>query len=92
VSGTEASITVKDMFPQETCDALVKNPEAYIGRIAEDSPKEFYAMSERPTQPVVCEYTVEDKHFIVRDDGMLKLVGNLLCSGLSKRAVSTETK
>jgi len=35
---------------------------------------------------------VEDKHFIVRDDGMLKLVGNLLCSGLSKRAVSTETK
>ena len=86
VTGTAASITVKDTFPDETCQAIVANPAKYIGDIAEDSPKEFYSMSEAPQQPVVCEYTIENKHFIVRDEGMLKVVGNILCSGLSKRS------
>lgn len=86
VTGTEASVTVKDMFPDETCQAIIANPAKYFGDIAEDTSKDLYAMSEAPKQPVVCEYTVEGKHFIVRDDGMLKVVGNILCNGLGKRA------
>lgn len=85
VRGTAASITVKGMFPGKTCDALIANPVKYVGDLAEDS-KDLYAMSERPTQPVVCEYTVDGDAFVVRDDGMLKVVGNILCSGLGKRA------
>ena len=85
VSGTAASITVKGMFPDDTCKALISNPARYIGEVAEDSPRQLYSMSERPTQPVVCEYTVDSKHLIVRDDGMLKVVGNIVCSGLAKR-------
>jgi hypothetical protein len=85
VRGTAASITVKGMFPGKTCDALIANPVKYVGDLAEDS-KDLYAMSERPSQPVVCEYTVDGDAFVVRDEGMLKVVGNILCSGLGKRA------
>lgn len=86
VRGTEASVTVKASFPNETCEAVIKNPSAFFGDLAEDGKKEFYAMSEAPLQPVICEYDVQGKHFMVRDDGMFKVVGNLLCSGLAKRA------
>ena len=73
-------------FPSDTCKALIANPAKYVGDIAEDSAKDLYAMSERPTQPQVCEYAIDGKTFIVRDEGMLKVVGNVLCSGLAKRA------
>lgn len=86
VKGTAASVTVKSMFPNDTCKALIANPAKYVGGVAEDSAKEMYAMSERPAQPQVCEYTIEGRTFIVRDEGMLKVVGNILCSGLAKRA------
>jgi hypothetical protein len=85
VRGTAASITVKGLFPGRTCDALIANPVKYVGDLAEDS-KDLYSMSDRPTQPVVCEYTVDGSAFVVRDEGMLKVVGNILCSGLGKRA------
>jgi hypothetical protein len=85
VRGTAASITVKGTFPGGACDALIRNPVKYIGDVAADS-KEFYAMSDRPAQPVVCEYTIDGEAFVVRDEGMLKVVGNILCSGLGKRA------
>lgn len=86
VKGTAASVTVKATFPNDTCKALIANPAKYVGDIAEDSAKDLYAMSERPTQPQVCEYAIDGKAFIVRDEGMLKVVGNVLCSGLAKRA------
>jgi hypothetical protein len=86
VRGTAATVTVKSTFSGETCKALISNPAKFVGDIAEDSAKDLYAMSERPTQPQVCEYTIDGKTFIVRDEGMLKVVGNVLCSGLAKRA------
>ena len=86
VKGTAASVTVKGALPNDTCKALIANPAKYVGDIAEDSAKDLYAMSERPTQPQVCEYTIDGKAFIVRDEGMLKVVGNVLCSGFAKRA------
>ena len=86
VKGTAASVTVKGTFPNDTCKALIANPAKYVGDIAEDSAKDLYAMSERPTQPQVCEYSLDGRTFIVRDEGMLKVVGNVLCSGLAKRA------
>jgi len=86
VRGTEASITVKGMFPAGTCEGLVATPEKYLGAIADDDARDLYAMSERPTQPVICEYTVDGKHMIVRDEGLLKVVGNVLCTSLSRRA------
>lgn len=86
VRGAAASITVKGMFPSGTCEALIKNPEKYVGDLAEDEGRDLYSMSERPTEPVVCEYPIEGRTFVVRDDGMLKIVGNILCSSLAKRA------
>ena len=86
VKGTAASVTVKGTFPNDTCKALISNPAKFVGDIAQDSAKDLYAMSERPTQPQVCEYTIDGRSFIVRDDGMLKVVGNVLCSGLARRA------
>lgn len=86
VKGTAASVTVKSLFPNDTCQALIANPAKFVGDIAEDSARDFYTMSERPTQPQVCEYAIDGRSFIVRDEGMLKVVGNILCSGLAKRA------
>lgn len=86
VRGTEATITVKGMFPGGTCDALVQNPTRYLGDIAEDTRKDLYARSERPTEAMICEYRIDGKQFIVRDAGLLKVVGNILCSSLSRRA------
>ena len=86
VRGTAGSITVKGMFPSGTCDALVANPAKYVGDLAEEGGKDLYSMSERPAQPVVCEYPIEGKTFVVRDEGVLKVVGNILCSSLGKRA------
>lgn len=86
IRGTAASITVKGMFPSGTCEALIKNPVKYVGDLAEDGGRDLYSMSERPTQPVVCEYAIEGKTFVVRDEGVLKLVGNILCSSLGRRA------
>ena len=86
VRGTAASITVKAMFPHDTCKALIATPEKFLGDLAQDSSKDMYAMTDRPTQPTVCEHTLDGRRFVVRDEGMLKVVGNLLCSGLAKRA------
>ena len=86
VRGTAASVTVKSVFPGDTCKALVSNPSKYVGDSADGSARDMYAMSERPAQPVICEHTIDGRRFIVRDDGMLKVVGNILCSGLAKRA------
>ena len=86
VKGAAASVTVKSMFPGGTCEALIANPAKYVGDVAQDSAKDLYAMSERPTQPVVCEYRIDGRAFVVRDEGMLKVVGNVLCSGLAKRS------
>ena len=86
VRGTAASITVKGMFPSGTCEALIKNPVKYVGDLAEDGGKDLYSMSERPTQPVVCEYPIDGKVFVVRAEGVLKGVGTILCSSLGRRA------
>jgi len=83
--GGECYVGVKGTA-NDTCKALIANPAKYVGDIAEDSAKDLYAMSERPTEPQVCEYTIDGRNFIVRDEGMLKVVGNVLCSGLAKRA------
>jgi hypothetical protein len=86
VKGTAASVTVKSMFPNDTCKALIANPAKFMGDLAQDRARDLYAMSERPAQPQVCEYAIDGRTFIVRDEGVLKLVGNILCSGLGKRA------
>lgn len=86
VRGTAASITVKGRFPSGTCEALIKNPVRYVGDLAENGGRDLYSMSERPTQPVVCEYVIDGRTFVVRDEGMLKVIGNLLCAGLGRRA------
>ena len=86
VRGTAASVTVKAMCPDETCQSFSATPAKFVGDVALESGKDMYAMTDRPTQPVICEHTIDGRRFIVRDEGMLKVVGNLMCSGLAKRA------
>ena len=85
VKGAAASVTVKGVFPGGTCAALIEDPEKYVGDFAEDFAGEMYEMSERPKEPQICEYVIDGKTFIVRDEGVLKVVGSTMCTGLSKR-------
>lgn len=85
VRGTAASVTVKGAFPAATCKAVIETPARFFGDLADGS-KDLYEMTEKPAQPVVCEHTIDGKRFVVRDDGMLKVIGNAMCAGLSKRA------
>lgn len=68
--GQAASITVSGLMAGQVCDHLVK------------SNSQFYRMSQAPTQPMVCERTIQEQRVIVRDEGFLKLIGNQICNSM----------
>lgn len=70
ITGTAASLTVEGPHAEEAC------------RLAAEQRQTTYRASSEPGQPVVCEYRLGDQHVRVRDDGVLKLVGNALCERL----------
>jgi hypothetical protein len=53
---------------EELCDSLVKDSGNY------------YPTIEQPTKPIICALEIEGFTIIVRDEGLLKQVGNELCS------------
>ena len=75
VKGTAATITVSGLAAGMTCDYLVSS-----------SPDRMYRLSQAPREPAVCEQTVKGQRFLVRDTGVLKIVGNVLCSEIGKWA------
>jgi len=70
ISGTSASISVDGIGAGGVCHQIL------VGNGG------TYEQTQSPSQPVICEETVDGRRFIVRDDGLLKLVGNAICQQL----------
>lgn len=73
VRGTRASITVHGPGATFRCKNFMP-----------DSSDNYYIRSERATEPVLCEGERSGLHYAVRDDGVLVLVGRVLCSDLNR--------
>jgi hypothetical protein len=75
IVGTSVSITVRGMLAGRTCQTLAMSTSA-----------DFFELSDKPTEPVICEYTRDRLHYIVRDTGVLKLYGTAICDQLRNGA------
>ena len=75
VKGTAATVTVSGLAAGMTCDAIVSSSNG-----------KMYRLSQAPREPAVCEQTVNGQRFLVRDTGVLKVIGNVLCSEIGQRA------
>ncbi len=73
VTGTAAKLTVNGWGASGVCDSVsAAGIYHYSGPV--------------PNEPVICQYTVQGARATVRDAGVLKLVGNLLCHDLAQQA------
>ncbi len=81
VTGTEASITVQGWMAGKTCnDILSGSSKLNVG-----TPENLYDLTQPATQPVICEYNISSQRLIVRDEGLVKLVGNEICDRLKNQ-------
>lgn len=80
VTGTAASVTVTGLFAGRACQQLLAT-----------GPTALYEMSQTPTQPVVCEQNVSNLRLVVRDEGILKIVGNALCGAVQQAAAGNQS-
>ena len=69
VKGAAASITVTGVAAQPVCDQMGAQSEGTL-----------YRRSTAPAEPVVCEVAAGPARLVVRDQGILKVVGNTLCA------------
>lgn len=74
MTGQNVSVTVSGLGAGFVCDRIV------------ESDKRLYRLTQPPTQPIMCERTVRNYHFIVRDQGVLKVLGNQFCSSIENWA------
>lgn len=71
IVGSSASVTVTGLLAGRTCRELLHGQS-----------QKTYERSATPAEPVVCEYQYGRQRLIVRDEGILKLVGNAVCDQL----------
>lgn len=74
VTGTAASVEIKSWTAQQDCQDMINRA----------SSGNLYLMTEQPQQPIVCEVDAQGRHYIVRDEGVFKLVGNGICQKLEQ--------
>jgi hypothetical protein len=81
---TDLNVTVEGWNANSRCDQLIAdtgssktNGQAAVGA-------GYYS---NPTGTLVCRYDVQGYTVTVRDQGMLKLLGNAACQSLQQRAV-----
>lgn len=97
IVGSSASITVTGLLAGRACRELLRSSSRNIlgltqlnvvsGRnharfVLNCVSPNIYELSTTPNQPVVCEYQYGRQRYIVRDEGILKLVGNAVCDKL----------
>lgn len=75
VYGADASFTVSGWRAPQACKAM----------IAAD-PGTLYARQTPPTEGVVCEFDRQHQHLVVRDAGMLMLIGRAACARVAQQA------
>lgn len=73
VSGTDATLTVTGWRATAECDAEL-----------ERSPRLLYRRDAATDASVLCEQDRNGKHYVVRDRGVMMIVGRTLCAGLSE--------
>ena len=71
VAGTAATLTVRGWQSGKVCDALD------LG-----STYSLYRVSGELRTATICEYRIGHARYIVKDEGTLKLVGNITCVAL----------
>ena len=81
--GTAASVTVQGVLAGQSCQQILNGSKGTFGQP--------YALTVAPTQPVVCEFTQGMQTYMVRDEGLLKLVGNALCYAINKAHAAPTT-
>ncbi len=74
VTGTAAKLTFEGWGASGSCDNQLHTAGAYRYN------------GPLPNEPVICQYTIHGIRATVRDEGVVKLVGNLLCADLTKQA------
>lgn len=76
MTGEAVSITVSGVGAGLACDKLIST----------QSSLKPYRLTQAPTNPIMCEYTLPNNlHFIVRDEGLLKMYGKAFCAELEKQ-------
>lgn len=88
VTGTAASITVRGWTANSDCDQIVTGSDTSL---IHSHTLNFYRLTEPPQQPVICEIDYSGRHLIIRDEGMLKLVGNSLCAYFLQSSTGSQT-
>lgn len=78
---TNASITVRGPLAGHACRKLLDQTSAFPVRI--------FTTSDIADAPVVCSFTESYVKVTVRDDGLLQLLGNNLCSAIHNLMVAT---
>lgn len=79
VTGTAATFTIEAWSANQDCQTIVSGRPSFLGTFP---PAQVYLYTSAPTNPEVCEVDVQGRHVIVRDEGVLKLVGNALCQAM----------
>lgn len=91
IEGTSALVTIQGWGAQQVCQQALSHPETLIPK---NSSTAFslanlhtYESTQPPTpsQTVVCEYKSQgffQQRFIVRDEGIMKIVGVTICNSI----------
>jgi hypothetical protein len=77
VTGTAATFTIEGWTANQDCHSIVDGSQSFLGTFP---PSQVFLYTGTPTNPEVCEFDTNGRHVIVRDEGLFKLVGNVLCT------------
>ena len=77
INGSDATITIEGSGSSGACDNEIAG-QGLCGKISASC----YSYSDSPSNPEVCEGDFNGDHYIVRDSGLFKIVGNELCQAL----------
>ena len=82
-TGSAATITIQGLTANKDCDdAVAGRPGLFCSNPGGCPANRFYHYTGTPTNPEVCETDYHGRHIIVRDEGVLKIVGNQFCQSL----------
>ncbi len=80
VTGTAAAVTLQGWQANQNCTTLFSGTQNT--NIPQIGPVNTYRLDSPPDEPVVCQVNKDGLRITVRDEGILKLVGNALCQAI----------
>lgn len=88
VVGRNASVTVQGILAGRTCESILRNPQSVFGNVGSplSANNSWFEPTEMPQEPQMCVYRISNQTFIVRDYGMLNILGGMLCNSLANQA------